>query len=134
MDNLFSSLFNIGILIGGLAYAYSKWRGGRDDGSLGTISLFKEQITALENKVKNQDNDIKTLTAEVHNLRLAIEEKDNKLRDTLTILQGRDPATQAATAAMKLYIESAKPVIELIGTEAIPTLRRLEKFLDKQSF
>lgn len=134
MNEFLSTLMNVGIFIGGCAYAYSKWSEGRSGGSLGTVSLLKEEVSALQNKVKTQDDDIKALTTEVHNLRAAIEEKDRKLRETLLILQGRDPETQAVMAAIKSYIEIGRPVLDTIGSESIPTLRRLEKFLDKQSF
>ncbi len=108
-----------------ISYGYGQWSQGRNQDKLDTISLLKSDVETLRGKVEE-------LTSEVKNL---IEQnlKDKKtLSDALAILQGRDPATLAFIDSMKKYVESNMPLLETIKIEVIPTVRRLDKFLDKQ--
>lgn len=121
-------------LVAIISYGYGQIRKGRNDSKLDTIKLFKEQVEALEDKVNRQDDEIKKLTKEVHDLHVAIDEKDAKLTETLAILQGRDPQMQAFMVKLNEYTELGKPAIKAIVTDVLPLVKRLEKFLDKQSF
>ena len=83
----------------------------------------QDRIEALEFKVRTQDEDIIKLTAEIHKLRTENEEKNKKLLEALEILQGRNPEIADFIKTAQAYILLSSPTIERMG-----------KYLDKQSF
>jgi uncharacterized protein YydD (DUF2326 family) len=122
------------VAFAGLFAGVGYFKKGKADGKLDTITLFKEQVDALTNKVGLQEVEIEKLRKEVHELNVSINEKDKKLTETLAILQGRDPQMQTLMEIMKKYMETNIPLLEEIKTEAIPTIKKLDKFLNKQQF
>ena len=107
-----------------------------DEGNdkLNTNTLLKEQIDALENKVNRQSSEIEDLTKKVQFLTTSLEEERKKFAETILTIQGKDPQMTEFIVTMKAYVEINKPIMETIKTEVLPTVNRLEKFLDKQSF
>ena len=107
-----------------------------DDGNseLNTNALLKEQIDALENKVDRQSSEIQDLTKKVQFLTTSLEEERKKFAETILTLQGKDPQMTEFVTMMKAYIEMNHPLLDKINQEVIPTVERLGKFLDKQSF
>jgi len=134
MSEFLQVIIALGVMVFGGGYLWGKFREGKNSSKFDTVKLFKEQIDALEGKVNLQDAEIKRLTGEVHELKLVIEAKDKRLGEVLAILQGRDPQMQMFMKELKDYIEAGKPAIHYITTEIPVILKRLEKFLDKQSF
>lgn len=128
--NLTELLFSMAALLAGVGY----FRQGRTKSKLDTVNLFKDQVDALERKVNTQTEDIVKMTTEIHNLKTAIDEKDRKLAEALQILQGRDPGMQAFIAIMQEYIKTNTPLLEEIRAKTLPTIARLETYLNKQQF
>lgn len=116
-------ILSIAALFAGVGY----FRQGKNQAKLDANALLKDDVVALTKKVNEMDKEIKSL-------RLAIEEKDKKLSDTLAILQGRDPQMTAFVEIVKSYITANVPLLEEIKTTTIPTIKKLDKFLDKQHF
>ncbi len=52
----------------------------------------------------------------------------------MEILQGRDPKMTEFIAKMEAYMTSNIPLLETVKTKTVPTIERLEKYLDKQQF
>lgn len=141
MSEFLQIIIGLGVIVTGIGYTWGKFKEGKAGGKFDTVKLFKEQIDALEGKVNLQDTEmkkqnleIKRLTAEVHDLKIVIEAKDKKLTETIAILQGRDPQMQSFIKTLEEYTELGKPVINAVSSEILPILRRLEKYLDKQTF
>lgn len=107
-----------------------------DDGNseLNTNALLKEQIDALENKVDRQSSEIQDLTKKVQFLTTSLEEERKKFAETILTLQGKDPQMTEFITMMKAYIDMNRPLLDKINHEVVPTVERLGKFLDKQSF
>ena len=107
-----------------------------DDGNseLNTNALLKEQIDALENKVDRQSSEIQDLTKKVQFLTTSLEEERKKFAETILTLQGKDPQMTEFVTMMKAYIDMNRPLLDKINHEVVPTVERLGKFLDKQSF
>ena len=107
-----------------------------DDGNseLNTNALLKEQIDALENKVDRQSSEIQDLTKKVQFLTTSLEEERKKFAETILTLQGKNPEMTEFITMMKAYIEINRPLLDKINHEVVPTVERLGKFLDKQSF
>lgn len=124
------TLISFAALFAGIGY----FRQGKDQGKLSTTNLLKEQIEALEGKVNGQQSEIIELTSKVKLLTDAVEEKNKKIGEMMEILQGRDPEMTTFIALMKAYIAGNLPMLEMIKTKTIPTVERLEKYLDKQQF
>ena len=49
-------------------------------------------------------------------------------------MQGKNPEMTEFVTMMKAYIEMNRPLLDKINHEVVPTVERLGKFLDKQSF
>lgn len=133
--SIVGTIISLAALFAGIGY----FRQGKKQGEMDTVTLFKDQIDALEGKVNlqseqisKQDTEIKNLTNEIQILRKEITEKDKKLIETLEILQGRDPRMQEFISELKAYIELGRPALETLTTKIIPIVNRLDKFLDKQ--
>ena len=107
-----------------------------DDGNseLNTNALLKEQIDALENKVDRQSSEIQDLTKKVQFLTTSLEEERKKFAETILTLQGKDPQMTEFVTMMKAYIDMNRPLLDKINHEVVPTVERLGKLLDKQSF
>ncbi len=117
-----------------ISYGYGQWQEGRIKSKLDTVSLFKAQVDALETKVKTQTEDIEKLTKEVRELHISIEEKDKRLTELLSILQGRDPQMQSFVKLLTDYVTAGKPIVESIVSDVLPVVRRLDQFLNKEGF
>lgn len=116
--------------IGGLAvisYAYGQWISGKNKYKIDTITLLEKDVETLKSQV------IK-LSGQITELQGAITEKDKKLGEALAILQGRDPQMQELIKQLNDYILIGKPVMELVIKDVIPTVAKLDKFLNKQQF
>lgn len=136
----------IGTIIGGTSvlflsfgYAYGQWRQGNNQSKLDNNSIYKERIEALELKVQTQNEEMKTqsediekLTKEVHELHLAIDMRDKRFAEVILTLQGKDPVLQNFMNTVSQYITDNKPFIENIKMRVIPTIGKLDKFLDQQ--
>lgn len=117
----------LGGLIAGIGYVYGKFKEGQNKSKLDAVGLLKADVEALTKKVNELNKQVDDLT-EVN------KEKDKKLGELLDILHGRDPQTQAVMIDLKKYIEGNTPFIEQVKTEFFPILRRLDQYLNKQSF
>lgn len=134
MNDYLQYIITAGIILAGIAYAYGQIIDRRNNSKFDTINLFKDQIDALEGKLVLQDTEIKKLTDEVHALKTELGLKDQKLTELLTLLQGRDPGMQAMIVALNEYMALGKPVLQYVGSELQPAVKRLERYLDKQTF
>lgn len=94
---------------------------------LNTINLLKQDVESLQKQVKDLTEKVETLTKDN-------EAKAKKLEEWMLVFQGRDPQVQDLIKAVNEYIALGKPAIAGITNEILPTARRLEKFLDKQTF
>lgn len=134
MNDYLQYIITAGVILAGLGYAYGQIRDRRNNSKFDTINLFKDQIDALEGKVVLQQGEIKKLTEEVHQLKTELTLKDQKITEMLTLLQGRDPGMQAMIVALNEYMALGRPVMQYIGSDVQPVIKRLERFLDKQTF
>lgn len=123
MNEFLQICIGVAVVIASTFYGYGLWRDRKNGNKIDTVKLFKDQIDGMELKMKAQELDIEKLTKEVHDLKLAIEEKDKKLLEALAILQGRDPA-------MSTFIENGNKFM----LDTTPIFKRLDKYLDKQSY
>lgn len=130
-------IFSLAALFAGAGY----FKQGKNQSKLDTVSLLKEQIDALEGKVKIQEEKIGEQDKKIAEMKNTIEslykeniEKNKKLTETLQILQGRDPQMQAFVDIMKKYVEANVPLLDDVKVNVIPTIKKLDKFLDKQTF
>lgn len=90
------NLAGFGIL--GVSMFYNNWRKGTNNVEDKVLSLYKEQITALEADIVRArershelGNQIQTLSIEVGKLRGEIVARDKQLDDYKQIFQNRDP-------------------------------------------
>lgn len=125
-------LGGLGFLALGFGYAWGQVTQGRNQNQLDNNSIYKERIEALELKAKTQNDDIKKLTEEVQDLHKAIDERDKKFAQAILNLQGKDPDMVEFITTMKGYVEANLPLLETIKVKVIPTVERLDKYLDKQ--
>ncbi len=107
-----------------------------DEGNteINTNTLLKQQIDALESKVNTQTSEIERMSKEIHELKYAIDERDKKFAETILKIQGQDPQMTAFIQIVQEYVKSNVPLLESIKTEAIPTIKNLQRYLDKQIF
>lgn len=137
MDTIFEIfLGTIGTIISlaALFAGFGYFRQGRNQARIDANILLKDDVDALTKKVNLQAEDIEKLTNKVTQMEGVILEKDKKLAETLLILQGRDPQLITFVETVKKYIETNIPLLETIKTETIPTLEKLDKYLNKQTF
>jgi len=123
------TIIALAALFAGIGY----FKQGRDQAKLSTISLLKEKIAAFETKLNDQSNDMEDMSIRIKQLEETVEERDKKLAEVLAILQGKDPQMQEVINLMRNYMQTNIPLLETIKTKTIPTIDKLEKFLDKQS-
>ncbi len=122
-------IFGVAALLAGIGYL----RQGKNQGKLDANNLLQQDVSELTKRINNQDTEIKRLTEEVKSLHDAIDIRDKRFAESILLLQGKDPQLVAFVAIVQKYIESNIPLLNTINTETIPTIKRLEKFLDKQS-
>ncbi len=134
-------LGGLGALLAGGGYAWGQIQQGRnqsklDEGNdkLNTNSLLKEQIDALESKVNRQSDEIKNLTDRVKMLTASIDEERKKFAEAILTIQGKDPQIIEFIGMAKSYFELNRPLLDKINHEVVPTVERLGKYLDHQSF
>lgn len=118
-----STLFGVAAVFAGVGY----WKQGQNQAKLDANTLLKDDVEALTKKVNGMADEIKQLRA-------VIEKKDEDLKKYLEIFQGRDPQMTTFLDMMKKYIETNVPLLQTINSETVPTIRNLQKYLDKQSF
>lgn len=94
---------------------------------LNTINLLKNDVETLQKQVKELTQKVETLTKDN-------EAKTKKLDEWMLVFQGRDPAMQTFMKMMETYIATNSPMLEAVKSKALPTIERLEKYLDKQTF
>jgi len=122
-------------MIGGvfaiITYAYGQFTKGKIESKFDTINLLKEQVDALEKALAFSDgkkkveidalnSKIDLLTREIQDLHVAIDSKDKKQEELLAIIQGKDP--------------QMLEFIKLFTVDVLPTIKRMDQFLNKQKF
>ncbi len=120
IEIIFSSIgvmISVAALFAGVGY----FKQGKSQGKLDANNLLKDDVTELSKKVNAQDTEIARLTKEVHDLHIAINEKEQKLTEVLQILQGRDPKMQEVILKIEEYFRTVAPVMD-----------ELDKFLKGQ--
>jgi len=122
--------FSMAALFAGVGY----FRQGKAKSKLDTVTLFKEQVDALEGKVNTQTDEMAKLMKRIKMLQDAIDERDKKFAQAILAIQGRDPSMQEFMILMRSYIDTNTPLLETIKTKTIPTIERLELYLNKQTF
>lgn len=127
MAEIFQYSINALAVLAIVSYGYGQLRKGRNDSRLDTITILEKDVKILKDKVVE-------LTAQVDKLQLTIQEKDQKLMDALAILQGRNPEMDTFIKLVDNYITGNAPLFEEIRLEVIPVARKLDKYLNKQSF
>jgi hypothetical protein len=128
ISGIIGFIISLSALFFGLGY----YKQGKTQSKLDTNTLLKEQIDALEMKVKTQILNMGILEKRVKDLTDAIEVKDKKLAEVLEILQGRDPQTQEVLAKMLKYTESGGLIFKALEDEIFPVIRKLSEFLEIQ--
>lgn len=115
------------ISIAGAFAGIGYYRQGKTQGKLDANALLKQDVDELTKKVN-------VLTKQVEELRDEIADKNKKLDDLLLILQGKNPDLVNLLSELRNYMDFNSPVFTKIRDKGLPTLERLEKYLDKQSF
>ena len=104
-------ILSLGIFFAGMGYLYGQFRDGHNKAKIDSITILEADVKTLQNKVQELTEKVNTLTKE-------IELKDQKLAETLAILQGRDPAMADFIKAGMLYMK-----------ETLPVVRKMDNFL-----
>lgn len=124
------AIFSLAALFAGVGY----FRQGKNQSRIDANILLKDDVEALTKKVNLQATDIEKLTKEVQDLHRSIDEKDKKLSEYVDILRGRDPQMTLFLSVMQEYVKNNTPLLETIKSKTIPTIERLENYLNKQTF
>lgn len=109
MMQILQYIFDIVGAVAIIAYGWSSIVKGRNESKLDTITLLQADVTTLRGKVEELTEKVVKLTEE-------IAEKDKKLAEVIDILQGKDPVMQE-------FIKEATPII-----------KKLDLYLNKQTF
>jgi len=142
--SIIGGIFAIAASFAGVGY-YKQGRATQilDEGNtkLNTNSLLKDQIDALEDKVdrqsekiNSQSDEIKGLTAKVQFLTNSLDEQQKKFAQAILAIEGKDPQIIEFIGMAKSYFELNRPLLDKINHEVVPTVERLGKYLDKQTF
>lgn len=137
------------IMLGGvfaiIAYGYGQFSKGKVEAKFDTINLLKEQVDALEKALAFSDgkkkveidalnSKIDLLTKEIQELHFALDNKSKKEQELRDLISGNDMATQDFRKMVKDYTDLGRPAINTITVEMRPVIRRLDQFLNKQTF
>lgn len=133
LDIIFSIiglLLSVAAAFAGIGY----FRQGKAKAKLDANTILDQDVKALTKRVDDQANEIEKLTREVKDLHISIDQRDKKFAEAILTLQGKDPQFQLFVEMMKKYIETNIPILEDIKSKALPTITKLDKYLDKQQF
>lgn len=118
MDLNWAMIQSIGIIIIGIGYGFSQFkRGGRQDASE-VIALLQVKDTEQKEIIKDYQGKFETINKELGVLQGQLQEKDKKLEEYLSILQGRSPEQaqyqtdmREFTLGVAKYMESSSIVL-----------------------
>lgn len=127
MPELLQYILSIMGLVAAISYGYGQFKKGKNESKLDTISILEKDVSILKDKIVK-------LTNQINELKSIIDDKDKKLSDALSILQGRDPQMQEFIKQMSEYIHIGRPLMESVVKDVLPTVAKLDKFLNKQTF
>ena len=134
----FGGLAGIGVLFGGLGFAYAQFRSGSGKAKDELIATLKDTITAerdkadqlAKEKVEQQNfhqTQINQLNEKIGKLQGLYEESKERNKDYLAILQGRDPEQKKFMEIMsKAIVDGAK-----INAEAQKYMKDTTEILDE---
>lgn len=128
--SIISILISIGILFGGIGY----YRQGKKKEILDGQAEEINTINILRNDVETLQKQVKELTQKVEVLNKDNAEKTRKLEEWMLVFQGRDPDMKLFMDLMRSYVNNNTPLIETIKSETVPTIKNLQRYLDKQTF
>ena len=134
----FGGLAGIGVLFGGLGFAYAQFRSGSGKAKDELIGTLKDTITAerdkaeqlAKEKVEQQNfhqTQINQLNEKIGKLQGLYEESKERNKDYLAILQGRDPEQKKFMEIMsKAIVDGAK-----MNSEAQKYMKDTTEILDE---
>jgi uncharacterized protein YoxC len=94
---------------------------------LNSITLLRSEVETLTRQVKELSSRVEILTNDN-------EIKTKKLEEWMHVFQGVDPDMKAFKEMVRTYIHVNTPLLDIIKSETIPSIRNLQKYLDKQIF
>lgn len=123
------SLGSLGVLLGGMGYLVSKWKGGTKEEEAESKDLissndqikefYKNQNEDLKKIISEQNGKIETLTREVGEVRGQLTAQSKQAAEYLAILQGKDDGTkkfmELMVQAVKDQAENQKEMIRVLG-------------------
>lgn len=119
MDHTFSILSGVGVLAGGLGFAYAQFKSGANKAKDDLVHTLRESLDVEKNKIKEltetYGTQINTLNKEVGRLQGLHESNERKIKEYMEILQGRNP-------------EMEKFMIEITATS-----RNAEKYMENST-
>lgn len=82
---------SFGGLLAGAGYGYGKFREGKAASNASTLELLRNELTALQEVVKQQEGRMLAQEKEISYLKGQLDEKDKKIKEYTQIFQGRNP-------------------------------------------
>lgn len=110
-----------------ISYGYGQLVSGRNKSRLDTIAILEKDVGVLREEVTK-------LSDKVNELTKIIEEKDKKLGEALSILQGRNPEMEQFIKLATGYVNSSQPFLDQVKTDILPVVKKLDLYLNKQTF
>lgn len=109
-----------------IVYGYGQARKGRNESRLDTVNILSKDVDVLKGKVIE-------LSDKIVHLEKIIEEKDKKLLEAISILQGRNPEMTSFMKLVSDNIIANRPLMDEIR-EILPVVKKLDVYLNHQSF
>lgn len=120
---------SVGIFFGGLGYfAKGKSDAKKDviEISQKTIDLLNDQIKGLQELAEKNAVDIRNLSDKVIELQTSLREKEQKISEYVSILQGRDPEIKTSLIQLHKIAENSVKTLETSNR----TLSKMEKAME----
>lgn len=120
--------FDILLGLGAIAFVFGQWRNGRRESKAetvsaynGTIELLKSQISALESKSNQAEQENKSNHDEILKLQEAIKHKDQQIDQYLKIITNRNPQLEETLKQVRDFLEVLNK--KMVTGTALPIIK-----------
>lgn len=132
--SLLPFLYFLGALFLGCGYLFIQWRLGTNKSSNESVTIYKEQVEALNlaidttrKQAHELTNHVQTLTLEVGTLKGQLLEKDKKIQEYMEILRGQNPELVTLLGEIRDFMRNLNDKMELNQKRNV----RLDKLAEK---